>query len=82
MTRGGGQREEGGGERETRSRESREGRKRGNRGKREFNYGLQDVDGSLAGSGVGVEHAEEWKRRKKLEGRSQGTGQISTWWGP
>lgn len=42
--RGGGKRQEGGGEREM--------RKRREWGKREFNYGLQDADGSLAGSGV------------------------------
>lgn len=40
--RSGGEREEGGGERER-----RKGEKRG-----KFNYGLQDVDGGLAGSGV------------------------------
>lgn len=55
--RGGGKREEGGGEWERRKR--REGVYRG---KRDFNYGLQDVDGSLAGSGVerakGVEKGE------------------------
>lgn len=45
--RGGRKREEGGGEGERRK--GGEGEKRG---KREFNYGLQDVDGGLAGSGV------------------------------
>lgn len=45
--RGGGKREEGGRERERKKRgKGEEG------GKREFNYGLQDVDGSLAGCGM------------------------------
>lgn len=59
--RSGGEREEGGGEGERKKR--REGEKRG---KREFNYGLQDVYSSLAGSGVkrakGVEKGEARRR--------------------
>lgn len=56
--RGGGKSQEGGGEGETRKRRAR--------GKGEFNYGLQDADGSLAGSGV-----ERAKRAEQRRGKDR-----------
>lgn len=65
--RGGGEGEEGG--RQGQRRKRREGVERG---KREFNYGLQDVDRSLAGSGVerarGVEKGEARTERRTQDG--------------
>lgn len=67
--RGRGKREEGGGKGERRKR-----RERVKRGKREFNYGLQDVDGSLAGSGV-----ERAKGAEKGEARAKCRTQDGYW---
>lgn len=64
--RGGGEGEEGG--REGQRRERTEGVERG---KREFNYGLQDVDRSLAGSGLERARGAEKRGKARTERRTR-----------